>query len=314
MSLDISVVIPHRGPDLGLWSTIHSCHQDLERTNLTAKYIVVTNGEKKLSHELAQCLDALSHAGLIEKHIHSEEPLTPPAARQQGAAAASGRYLAFFDNHCIVTKDYFVRAVMDMEQYGMDMLHSTTLFYAKGIVNYEYKLRLNYNFWAESCLLPRIAHKPYEIAVAGHGGFLVRKSVWDEVGGYGPDGLFVGYGGEELLFDLKMRRYGKNNWIDPKLIHYHYTGERGYARQYTDDYYTNMLVTANVIGGEKWMYKLFDSFVTKSHIRFNPKQEMFKLLETAWNRSAEYAREVDAKSKMSLDELLVYFRQNEIRA
>lgn len=308
---DLTIVIPHRGNPLGLWSTIHSCFQDLEASKIDADFVIVTNGEK-LSPEEGKGLGALIEKKVVKTHLHFDEPLTPPVARQRGAAVADSKYLAFFDNHCIVARQYFERALLDLETYGMDMLHSTTLFYANNTPNYEYRLRLDYNFWGEAACQP-FSYKPYKIAVGGHGGFLVKKSVWDEVGGYGPDELFNGYGGEELLFDLKMWRYGKTNFIDPKLIHYHYTGERGYPRHYTDDYYTNMLVSAHVIGGEKWLYRVADSFINKPHIRIRPKMEMFDIIQAAYNRSKQYAAEVAAKSKYTLDELLVWFRENQVR-
>jgi hypothetical protein len=309
---DLTVVIPSRGAFLGLWATIHSCHQELEASGVNADFVVVTNGELG-SPEQNQCFLALKDKGVLRKHIHSNEPLTPPVARQRGVAETDSKYVAFFDNHCLVARDYFKRALLGMGTYGMDMLHSTTIFYANNVHNYEYRLKLDYNFWGEAASMPYSTYKPYQIMVGGHGGFLVKRSAWDEVGGYGPEELFNGYGGEEVLFDLKMWRYGKSNFIDPKVIHYHYVGDRGYSRHFTDDYYTNMLVTANVIGGEKWLYKVFDSFITKSHIRLRPKKHMYDILETAYNKSNVYAKEVDANSKYSLDELLVQFRENQVR-
>lgn len=312
MSLDLSIVIPHRGNPLGIWSTVHSCYQDLITTPLTFEFVIVTNGEE-VPVETEKFLKTLDQTKGLVKHIHSKEPLAPPVARQRGAAQADGRLLCFVDNHVILDRHFFDRAVLDIEHFGCDMLHSTTCFYAGNIRNYEYKLKLDYNFWGESATVPYSDYKPYQIAAGGHGGFFVRKSVWDEVGGYGPESLFDGYGGEELLFDLKMWRYGKNNFIDPKVLHYHYTGDRGYTRHFSDRYYINLLVSAHVIGGEKWLYKLFDSFINKSHLRISPRKHMYDILEAAYNRSAEYAREVDSKSKYTLDELLIKFRAEQVR-
>jgi hypothetical protein len=51
--------------------------------------------------------------------------MSPPSARNLGAIFGTGKYLFFFDNHCIPEKDYFSRAIEKMEQYNIDMLHST---------------------------------------------------------------------------------------------------------------------------------------------------------------------------------------------
>lgn len=307
----ISIIIPSRFATIGLWATVHSCLVSLERTGVEAEFIILTNGDEDLGIEGGNCIDKMTQGKAI-KHVHVVQPLAPPVARQRAAALASNPFLFFFDDHCLPDKTYFERALLSIEQSGADMLHSSTIFFANGIVNYEYRLKLEYNFWGESATLP-YSHKPYLIGAAGHGGFVVRKSVWDEVGGYGPEELFSGYGGEELLFDLKMWRLGKNNFIDPKLMHYHYAGIRGYSRHFTDAYYANLLVSALVIGGEKWMYKLFDSFLNKTHMRMNAEKDMYTILQEAYYRGATYAKELDSKSIMTLDELLIMFREKQVK-
>lgn len=311
--MKISIIIPHRGNPLGLWATIHSCDEELRHGNVDYEYVIVSNGEA-LENEAKQCLYYLEKTGKLAKHFHSDEPLTPPTARQRGVENSTGELLCFFDNHCLLGRDYFDRALADFNHYGadMDMLHSTTCFYTSDEFHYHYKLKLDYNFWAESAKLPEISYKPYRIAAGGHGGFFVRRSVWDEVGGYGPEDLFIGYGGEEMIFDLKVCRYGKKNWIDPKIIHYHYTGKRGYDRHYTDDYYCNMMIAANVIGGNAWVDRVLESLVTNNHIRLRPKKEFVELAEEAISRSAKFAAEVDARSVITLDNLLKEFRYTQV--
>lgn len=312
MSVDITVVIPHRGPTLGLWSTVHSCADDLlSSPEISHNFVIVTNGDP-LSKEDKKSIDLFEKSGLLLKHIHQDEPLSPPAARQRGAATADGRILCFFDNHCVVGRDYFKRVIYDFERRPMDVLHSTTQYSLGWPRDYHYKLRLGYNFWAESVHLPPDSVRPYKIAAAGHGGFAVLRKVWEEVGGYGPDSLFSGYGGEELSFDLRMWLLGKSVWIDPKLVHYHYMGARPYSRHFTDEYYTNLLASAHIVGGEKWLYKVFDSFINGGHVRVKPRKHMYALLLSAYERTAEYAADLASKRSMDLDELLVWFRLNQV--
>lgn len=306
---DFTIIIPHRGSGLGLWATIHSCEVELQDSKHDYNYVIVSNGEE-LGGDDRQNLFYLEKTGRLLKHIHEPEGLTPPAARARGVEAANGRFLFFFDNHCLVGKNYFDRAVLDMDYKNMDMLHSTTCFYTGEGYHYHYRLKLEYNFWAEGNKLPYDELRPYKLAAGGHGGFVVRRTMWDDIGGYGPEGLFIGYGGEEMVFDLKAWLYGKSNWIDPRVVHYHYTGTRGYDRHWTDDYYTNLLVCANVIGGEKWMYKLVDSLTNKTHIRLRPEKTVYEMMETAYQRSAQYAAEVASKRRCTLDELLEEFRRN----
>lgn len=310
-AVDFSIIIPSRGAGLGLWSTIHSCEIDLKGSEYSYDYVIVTNGEDKLHGDTQRILDFLKHAGKLGYHFHSKEPMSPPSAREKGAFTANGKILFFFDNHCLVDRDYFKYAMQDFEQYpDMDMLHSTTMFYTGEQTCYEYKLQLETNFWASAKPEPKFTDRPYRIAAGGHGGFAVRQDAWFEVGGYW-DG-FIGYGGEESYYDLKMALLGKTNWIDPRVIHYHYAGDRGYSRHYTDDYYTNMMACANIIGGEKWLYKVYESFAAGTYPRVMSDKTMFDLLMEARNRSNKHAAFLASRRIRTLDEQLEFFKQNDI--
>ena len=305
---DISIVIAHRGPLLGLWTVLHSCIEDLLHSpEITYNFIVVSNGDP-LDKPTESTLHLLGKDGKLLHHLHFDEALTPPAARQRGAAVADGDYLCFFDNHCLVARDFFRRVLYDFSRRDMDILHSTTKFTAGTHTEYHYRLKLAHNFWAESSPMPTNSALPYRIAAAGHGGFVVKRSTWEEVGGYGPESLFEGYGGEELLFDLKMGRMGKSNWIDPLLIHYHFPGVRSYSKTFTEEYYINLLSCANAVGGESWMYKVYDSFVNKTHLRINHTRSWFDLLMVAQERSTAYSKVLDSTCSLSLDDLLTKFR------
>lgn len=312
----ISIIIPHRGNDLGLWATVTSCQNELLNSGIEAEYIFITNGDKELNQDSLTVIEQLKLHGNLRHHEHFVEGLNPPEARQIGSTYATGEFLFFFDNHCLVTKDYFKRALLDFNTYDIDLLHSTTQYYIGDMKCYHYNLKLNYNFWGRAASLPRQAMKPYQIAAGGHGGFAVRRSAWEEVGGYGPKELFDGYGGEEVYVDLKFWLYGKKVWLDPLILHYHFAGARGYKRHYYDDYYTNMLASANLIGGEKWLNTVFESFCDGSkHTRFSTGSDltdMFDLYAKALDRTEKYRKELFSKYSKTLDELLVWFRENDI--
>jgi hypothetical protein len=300
----ISLVVPHRGSVVGLWSTIFSSLDQLQTLQTDYEVVVVSNGEP-VSPELSANL-----SGLV--HVHSDDPLSPPRARALGAKKSSGDIIFFFDNHCVPAAGYFRRAVHYLRDNDVHMMHSAYQFTVTSGPFYHYNLKLDYNFWGEGSQYPVEDLRPYKIGVGGHGGFAVKRSAWDIVGGYGPDSLLVGYGGEEVLFDFTMWLYGLPVHIDPRMLHYHFAGNRGYTRHYTDDYYVNMLVCAHVVGGEKWLYKLFDSFVTKGHIRMGQTRPLYDLLETAYERSRDYANEVRSRQVCDLDELLCMFRREQV--
>jgi hypothetical protein len=317
---DFNIVIAHRGDTIGLWATVHSCEIELERSGFDYSYLICANGEGETERnrpksefvhiDTKRVLDFLNKAGKLGYARILQGSVSPPTARQLALEKADGKYLFFFDNHCLVAKDYFRRALLDFDKYNMDMLHSTTKFFAGDISTYHYILRLEKNFWAEGATSPDANNefKPYPIAAGGHGGFAIKRDVWNEVGGYWNG--FVGYGGEEMYFDLKMALLDKTNWIDPQLIHYHYAGRRGYPRHYTPDFYRNMMMCANIIGGESWLYKVYDSF-EKNYPK--PKSAvMYDLLMQAEAQSRKHAKELSVLRRRTLDEQLVFFREHAI--
>lgn len=281
---------------------------------MTYNYVLVFNGEPRLSNAELNVAYNLHKAGRLKKLVVKITPLSPPSARQIAASHADGEILFFFDDHCLVAKDYFARAMANFAHYGaeMDMLHSTTIFHPGEMLHYHYHLTLEKNFWAKSSPLTPCSYKPYRIAVAGHGGFAIRRSTWEEVGGYW-DG-FVGYGGEEVYLDMKLALLDKKNWLDPKLIHYHYGGKRGYPRHYTDDYYRNMMMCAHIIGGYEWMMKVYKNFASSTRIRTRCSEgdTMFQLLLDAYDRSKDHAEHMASIRLRSLDEQLAIFTTEQV--
>jgi hypothetical protein len=306
---DFNIVLAHRGPWMGLWLTVTSCEQALRGSGLKYGYVIVMNGETTIPEEMKFSLGYLSNDDKLTQFVVSPKPLSPPSARQLGTVFGDGRYIFFFDNHCMVDAGYFQRAITQMDEKNIDVLHSTTMFHTSSEKNFEYTMQLDVNFWATHMAnYPKSKREPYRIGMGGHGGFVVRRSAWNDLGGYWTG--FEGYGGEETYFDMKAWLLGKEVWIDPQLIHYHFAGNRSYPRHATDDYYRNMLMCANVIGGEPWMYKVYDTFSRSS--KSASSKQMFDLLLDAEAKSNDHAHELAARRIRTLDEQLVWFTENDI--
>jgi glycosyltransferase involved in cell wall biosynthesis len=295
---DFSIVIPYRGNPMGLWATIETSELNMRGTDLTREYIIVSNGQKETA-------DTWNYAKLLEKHkllahySHRDEPMSPPSARQLGVKYATGTYLCFFDSHCIPLPDYFKRAKLDFEKWDIDALHSVARYGIMEYPHYHYLLRLKRSFWGSESAVPQHPFLPYRVAMAGHGGFFAKASTFREIGGYW-DG-FIGYAGEEPYFDLKMALLDKKNWMDPRLEHIHYVGERGYPRHYTENYCLNLLMAANIIGGEKWMYTVQENLSKSTKAGFG-NVRLYDIMMEADERSAEHARWMASVRKRTLDE------------
>jgi hypothetical protein len=305
--VDVSIIIAHRGAELGLWATIHSCSIELQASGLTYEFCIAVNGEEKLSDDLTRIREYLGRTGTMQEFVHVAEAMSPPSARQLATESANGKYLFFFDNHCLVNRGYFTRAIESMERYGIDVLHSTTKFFDGCETNYEYHLTLKRDFWTNKPYFdPVDPNVPYKVAMAGHGGFAVKRDFWERIGGYWPG--FVGYGGEESYFDLKTWLFGSSVWLDPQMVHYHWAGVRSYARHFTPDYFRNMLMCANVIGGEQWMYTVFNSFKKFPQRKMKDIEivPLFDILCEAQAKSQQHAKWLADKRVTTLDDFLAH--------
>jgi hypothetical protein len=290
--------------------TLESCEAQLIGSPFRYDYVIVHNGEEKEDIELQGVHSHLRKSGKLQDWFVNPNPMSPPDARQLGTESADGAIIHFFDNHCIVAPNYFNSAQKTFETTGADTVHSVTKFFCGEQSHLEYKLKLDTNFWGEGRMVDKVqATEPYRIAAGGHGGFAVRRSTWERLGGYGPPHMLTGYGGEELLWDLKLALHDGTNWLDPNMIHHHWSGKRPYSRHFSDDYYKNLMTCAFVIGGQKYVdltYKHFEHSAKTGDV------PMYRLYEEAITNSLPHKRQIDATRLRSLDEQIEYFRLHNI--
>lgn len=294
---------------MGLWLTVQQCEEELKNSqfNYDYKFVVISNGEDKLNAGALSTLEALDKSKkLIFKHF--KEPISPPKARQIGVDISDSEYLFFFDNHCLPARDYFDRAKLFFDDKPQSCLFSSVKFYYDDFINYHYIIHpsINYNFWGSSSTQP-LHWKPYPIAMSGHGGFACHKQTWADIGGYGDPNLLVGYGGEEPVFCYRAWMKNIPLYLHPKMLHYHYPGDRSYSRHYTNEYYKNVLTAAYICGGDKWLLKLTDSLINKKHIMSNKIIKPTKLAENVFLNCKDFYLKESKLYKTSLDDVLLKF-------
>jgi hypothetical protein len=339
---DLSIIIPAYGLDdaIGLWATIESSIFDLNQTGagLSYDFRICVNGNVRQSEELRYIETYLRKSGLVGEWLQVPEPMSCITARQRLTAKCDSKYLFFFDNHCLPKPGYFARGVNTMEAHHVDLLHSVTHMFAGFREDFEYKLTLEKNFWANEGYETPLRNSPYPIAAAGHGGIALLNSTWKSTGGYW-DG-FGGYAaGAEMYIDLKYWMLGKQVWIDPKFVHAHWAANRKYPRRSSAGYFSAMLMSANIIGGEKWVRRVYENIKNSDIIPmpvttnveaddiidienfvedFESKSVQLtrvneKVLADALEKSKDHALWMRRNRKLTLEELLDYFKQAGIR-
>jgi hypothetical protein len=358
-------------PHLGLQMTLQSCERALENTGFDYRYFIVCNGTPSVGDSPAQ-LEAVeaSHLGVsasdvvrrfdgnptsgdsrdslnlaieyarstghLGKVFDIQERLSPPAARNIGAAVGKGDLIFFFDDHCDVDPAYFKNAINTFEATGADCLHGVVEFnrgdcswelskvFSSVLRSFHFNLdRLEHDFFGQPSSTP-YSSTPYQIAGAPHSSFAIKRSVWEEIGGYW-DG-FLGWGrGEASYLSLKLNMLDKSIYLDPAMRHWHFFGNlRDYKTcrilqsessgkdlesiPFTGGRFLsfhNMLCVANIIGGMQWARKVADSLARREEIL--PKTVYDSMLETAIAWSEDHARWFASKRKRTLDEQLEKF-------
>jgi hypothetical protein len=179
-------------------------------------------------------------------------------------------------------------------------------------VCYGYKLQLHTDFWGKSEAIPEHEYKPFKVAAAGHGGLIVKKDVFDALGGYYLSSSFKGYSGEELTFDLGAWMQGTEVWIDPQVEHRHYAAAtRGYSRHHSEDFYRNLFSCAWILAGdtaENYVYDMLKHFKRSSKPFLQ--KDLYEILTEAQERSKPYTAWLKSRRIRNLEEQLRFFLEN----
>jgi hypothetical protein len=115
------------------------------------------------------------------------------------------------------------------------------------------------------------SENPYMIAGCGHGFFMVRREVWEKIGGYHTGQR--AYGGRESFVSFKSWLFNFHNYTVPSTNHIHYNGRRlyewvdGMGHRGNDVFWRNTMTQAYSIGGEEWLNKTYEKYKTKPGVR-----------------------------------------------
>ena len=220
---EISVCIPSRGPALGLWATIASC----EDAGLTDIHVALVRDDEEPHRVMAGYGINIYHA------TGSLGPDNTPRARNLAASHATGKYILFLDDHCIIPLSLPASIIaMDVPvwhcAYKPSVGNCMTYYHFFGI---ESAVQGDYS-------KQPVHDKPYRCASAPSGIMAVRRDVWEALGGYWDS--YVGFGGEEASFDLYAWSKGYEVWIDPSIVVHHFSAradQRGYDKTINPDNY-----------------------------------------------------------------------------
>lgn len=139
------------------------------------------------------------------------------------------------------------------------MMHCATCFTTETLC--ELEPDWDGYLWGAHLETPQ-SESPYPVALGAHGAFAVRRTAFEEVGGYWL--WLEGFGGEEVELNLKMLLLGKSIWLTPRATHFHYLARD--ARRVQDELYVqpdlvrNVFGVCYVYGGMEQLQRAYNSF------------------------------------------------------
>lgn len=201
--MDISVIIPSRGPTVGLWATISALEQQAK-----CEYVVAFHNEpdKAMQRLMHNCPERVKFVQCTSG---------PAQSRNVGVKASHGEILVFVDDHVIVPQFFLHEITYDLISYPGSIFHVPFQSFPDGPIWYEYgEDEKPYRDSPQQ-------NTPYQVLSGSHGCFAMERSTWDILSGY--DERFDRYGGEEVYFGLKAKKLGIKVMLDPSLVVMHYS-------------------------------------------------------------------------------------------
>jgi GT2 family glycosyltransferase len=198
----VSVVIPTRDEGANVLDTVDAARRN---SGARAEIVVVDDGSTDPS---AAALAALAAEGRIR--LIRVSRLGPARARNRGARAARGRFIAFLDAHCYVPPGWIEPLLEEFARrpeagiVGPCITHTGDL----SLCGYG-------GTWPDASLDMRWLPRPGEAGVAvpfqPAGCQMVRREVFEALGGYDP-GLRR-WGSEDVEFCLRAWLHGWENRV-----------------------------------------------------------------------------------------------------
>jgi len=179
--------------------------------------IVVNNASSDGTKEF---LESLSGKILA---VHNKKNLGFAKACNAGAGKASGEFLLFLNNDTIVTKDWMDVLVKELDENpeiaiaGSKLLYPDETIQHAGVVFGEDKIP--YHIYAREIKEKHYVNKRRKFNALTAACMLVRKEIFDEVGGF-DEAYLNGY--EDIDLCLKIREIDGEIMYCPESIVYHY--------------------------------------------------------------------------------------------
>ena len=275
----------------------------------TDEYEIIVVSDGKVHRDFRKWVNSkrvkAHNVTLIERPLNIR-PRSAAIARTIGANASQGDVLWLIDGHVLLLDESIPTTLKLLDDGDAEVIHQP---HTSGGINHEryysYNLTLETDFWGTSNK-HFASLEPYHIAASAHHTLCMKKKDFVMVGGYNPN--FDGYGGEEVYFDLKCWMMGLRVMINTYGHSIHIDGPHKYKGR-SWDLSRNLFLGAYVLGGESWLKRLEDRFLRE---RLAWQEETKIAIDSARTHGEEERLWIEENAKMTLEELLEFFLDNDI--
>lgn len=201
--MDLSVIVPCYNSGVYLMDALDSISNSKNLSRYSYEIIIVDDGST--SAQTLELLSTLSQRGYT---IIRQNNAGPGAARNAGMKVACGDFLLFLDSDNKVKPEFVDVGIQTVKDRQVDMVYGKPVFFGEtskarfqtGTFNLKDILRGNY---IDTCSI-------------------IKRSVWDETGGFDESPIVIGYEDWEFWIRLGSKGY-KIHFIDQELFDYRVT-------------------------------------------------------------------------------------------
>ncbi len=206
--IEISIIIPIRNQIKTLNMALDSLRKQIKNPRLF-EIIITDDGSSDGAGEMLKQL----RYPIFFKYIYNAPPLGRSANRNQGAAKSSGGTLIFFDGDMVPDREYIDCILSDLTPSivkvgnvkppkDADVDSLDRYLYSRG--RHEYT--------------DRTSDLPGRYFTSNN--FRIDRGLFMKIGGFDPN--FIGWGGEDIDFGLRLVESGVSIKYEPDAITYHH--------------------------------------------------------------------------------------------
>ncbi len=232
--------------------------------------------------------------------IFYDPVLSNVGTRNKGVLKAKYDNIIFCDAHIIIRPGTIKSILTALNDYGGIIHAPVSWMGADGSdpkPGYQYSYKVGEKIWGTWNKI-KVADTPFYIPLCGHCFLAVKRKQFLEYRGY-PYAQRV-YGGGEPYLDTKWWMVGSHSLCDPNSLVYHLSAGRGYSFQ-QDDLIFNMLLVSYVLGGEKWIDRIYTTYANKKGVYLTWIKQLYEEAKVQGQEDKDW---LDKNKIMEFEELL----------